>query len=143
MHILFVCTGNTCRSPMAQALMTRFAEEKGLSVTCDSAGVAAMPGSPFSEQGRLVLKDAYGIRDFDHKAKPVTGSMLESADLVIAMTENHRRLLIQAFGAGEKAITIPGEAGDPYGGDFHIYKKAADAIYAGLESLFDKGVFHD
>lgn len=143
MQILFVCTGNTCRSPMAQALLTKMAQEKGVLLSCDSAGVAVNPGSAFSKEAALVLKEAFDIPDFDHKAKPVTESLLKDSDLLIAMTENHRRLLTQAFGAGDKVITMPGEVGDPYGGDFATYKKAADAIYAGLELLFEKGVFHD
>lgn len=143
MHVLFVCTGNTCRSPMAEAFMKKIAAEQNLNITCDSAGVSAFSGSPLSIQSKRVLEKAFGISDFNHEAKRVTPEMLSECDLAVAMTENHRHLLIQAFGAEDKAIAMPKDVGDPYGGDFDTYKKSADAILEGLNVLLEKGILHD
>ena len=142
MHVLFVCTGNTCRSPMAEALMKKIATEQNLNITCDSAGVSAFPGSPLSPMAKKVLSECFGIANFDHKAKQVTPALLAECDLAVAMTENHRLLLTQAFGAEEKAIAMPVGVGDPYGGDFATYEKAANAILTGLSKLLEKGILH-
>ena len=142
MKILFVCTGNTCRSPMAQALAEHLMRDKGVSVQCDSAGIYASPGAPFSPTAKNVLEKEFGILNFDHKAKKVTRELLDEVDRVVAMTEDHKKLLVQAFGAKDKTVTVPGGVGDPYGGDFSVYKKAALQIRSGIDLLWEKGVFH-
>ncbi len=143
MRILFVCTGNTCRSPMAQALMQSLSEKKGLSLFCDSAGIYAVPGSDMCRTAKDVLEKVYQISNFDHKAKRVTKEDLDSFDLIVAMTEDHERLLLQAFGVKGKTVTIPGGVGDPFGGNFTVYQKAAEQILEGLLCLVEKGVIHD
>ena len=141
MKLLFVCTGNTCRSPMAEALAKKILTKKGFSVTCDSAGIYANPGQKMAENAAAVLEE-YGINDFSHSAKICTREMIEKSDLVIAMTENHRMLLCQLFGEQEKICTLPGGIGDPFGGDLNTYRKAAKSIVSGIEALAAKGLFH-
>ncbi|MBR7164657.1 MAG: low molecular weight protein arginine phosphatase [Clostridia bacterium] len=143
MNILLVCTGNTCRSPMAEAILKKIGEDRGLSITCTSAGVCAYPESPMTPPAKAVLEEYYGIHGFDHKATPVTRGALEQADLVIAMTEDHRRLLIQKFGFPEKTVVIPEGVSDPFGGDTARYLRAAREIEAGLSVLADRGLIHD
>lgn len=143
MRILFVCTGNTCRSPMALALCERLGRDRGLALSCDAAGLTAHMGSPMAENAKRVLARVFGIEDFEHRAKPVTREMIEWADLVLAVTENHRRMLVQCFGCAHKTLTLPLEVGDPFGGDEAAYERAARAILAGLEALADQGVLHD
>ena len=140
--ILFVCTGNTCRSPMAQALCEKLGQDRGIRLECDSAGVAAVNGSPMAENAKKVLC-RFGIRDFDHRAKRLLLEDLESADLILTVTEHHALFLTEAFGHKEKILPLPGQVGDPFGGDEETYQRAADAIWAGLEALADRGLFHD
>ena len=122
--------------------MKKIASEKNLNITCDSAGVSAFPDSSLSPMAKRVLNNDFGIVDFDHRAKQLTPALLRECDLAVAMTENHRLLLLQAFGSEEKAIAMPKDVGDPYGGDEATYKKAADAILAGLNILLERGILH-
>ncbi len=144
MRILFVCTGNTCRSPMAEALMKKIGEEKGFqSLSVDSAGIFASPDAPMSKQAKEVLEQCFSIENFSHKAKSLTKELLEKADLVVCATEDHRRLLIQKFGFEKKAIAFPEDILDPYGGFFETYKASANLIKKGLERLIGEGVIYD
>ena len=143
MNLLFVCTGNTCRSPMAQAIAEKILREKGLKVKADSAGIYAIDGQSISENSALALETLFGIQGFKHGAKPLTKELLQEADLVIAMTEQHKALIGQAFGETEKVIAMPLSVGDPFGGTPALYEACAKSIAEGIEVLWDKGYFHD
>ncbi len=142
MKLLFVCTGNTCRSPMAASLAKKILSEKGFSVTCDSAGIYANPGQNIAENAAEILKE-YGIDTISHKAKLCTKKMIEESDLVIGMTENHRALLCQLMGNKEKICTLPEGVGDPFGGDLNTYRACAKSIVSGIEKMAEEGVFYD
>lgn len=144
MRILFVCTGNTCRSPMAEALMEQMGKEKGFkNLSVDSAGIFAVPDAPISQNAKEVLEKHFSIKHFSHFAKPLTKELLKKADLVVTATEDHRRLLIQKFGCEEKTVSFPVDISDPYGGFLETYKHSADAIKQGLERLIEAGKIHD
>ncbi|WP_221567309.1 low molecular weight protein arginine phosphatase [Alkalihalobacillus sp. TS-13] len=92
MNILFVCTGNTCRSPMAEALLRHYSKGK---IEVQSAGIYAAYGSPASLQSIEVLKDE-GIL-YNHKSQPLTEDLVEWADLILTMTTQHKQAIISQF----------------------------------------------
>lgn len=137
--VLFVCTGNTCRSPMCAALFNdRYA---GFTRRAVSAGLAA-DGSPISENAVRAL-ESRGIisregNDYKaHISKNVTESMLEEADIVVGMTSAHAMRLIFAFPRFASKINVmPAEISDPYGGDLSDYEKCLQDIDKALAKAF-------
>lgn len=141
MNILFVCTGNTCRSPMAAAIMDKIANEEALDVSIESAGVLATENSPATPEAVEALKK-YNIDLSEHKSKPISQELIDKSDLIITMTEAHK-LLLQGL-AKDKTCTLceladmEGEISDPFGGDLDEYESTADMLYIALTGLAQK-----
>ncbi|RKN78823.1 low molecular weight protein arginine phosphatase [Paenibacillus ginsengarvi] len=94
-RILFVCTGNTCRSPMAEGLFRKLAEREGLKMEVRSAGVAAWNGSPISKHSADILQEK-GITD-KLTSSAVTEDTVAWADLILTMTMGHKQQLIRRY----------------------------------------------
>lgn len=95
LHILFVCTGNTCRSPMAEGLLRKLAKERGIQVEVRSAGVSAVPGTSISRHAAGILQDE-GIQDRIVSSQ-LNGEAVAWADLILTLTGAHKRHLLQYF----------------------------------------------
>lgn len=143
MRILFVCTGNTCRSPMAEAIFRE--KVKDLPIEVKSAGVAAFDGEKASEHARQVLLER-GIAH-QHFAQRLSPQLVSWADLVFTMTMGHKNYVMQLFpDAGPKLFTLKEYTGavhdydiaDPYGGNLEIYRQSAVEIEAALDVLYDQ-----
>lgn len=136
MKIFFVCTGNTCRSPMAEAL---FSAKQLPGTEVRSAGIFAGE-APLSGHARTVLEDD-GI-DFPHTSKQLTREDLEWSTLVLTMTGSHKQYLVQNFpDLADKIFTlkeftegVPADVSDPYGGSLSTYQHT----YRELKNLIDK-----
>lgn len=93
LHILTVCTGNVCRSPLVEVLLRQVLH--GLPVTITSAGTSALVGDAMTPQNQRIAGEL-GIVDANaHRARQVSSEMLESADLVLALTREHRRAVVE------------------------------------------------
>lgn len=145
-RIIFICTGNTCRSPMASALFERQAKEAGLNITAASAGVGAIDGLPASSGARKAMK-VYNINLETHTARSWRNSGNESYDLYLTMTSRHRQLIIKENPhLADRVFTLKeyvGESGssdvqDPFGGDDEEYKACAAELDALVKKLIDK-----
>ena len=87
MNILFICTGNTCRSPMAQGLIEALAQERGLSIRASSAGLFAAYGAKVSPEAVEAVKGRADISG--HESRPLQVDLINGADLVLAMANDH------------------------------------------------------
>ncbi|MFK7909451.1 MAG: low molecular weight protein arginine phosphatase [Akkermansiaceae bacterium] len=102
--VLFVCTGNTCRSPMAEGLL-KAAMADNKSVKVRSAGVAAMPGQRASRETQAVLKQQ-GAKLKKFKSRQVDKDVIAEADLIIPMTKSHEDILVHHFSEREDDIRM-------------------------------------
>ncbi len=147
---LFVCTGNTCRSPLAEGLFRRLLCERlecseselaGRGYLVASAGVASTPGAPASRETLSILEDE-GIDLSDHTSQPVTDQLVAWADRVLTMTDRHRSVVVQAFPEfAEKVegICLDGaDIADPIGGDHTVYAECRDQIRECLEHWVER-----
>lgn len=141
MNILFVCSGNTCRSAMAAAIMNKIAMDNDMDIFIQSAGLFAETGAPASDNAVTALK-RYGIDLSNHRAKQVTEELLRQCDLVLTMTAAHKSVLAPVL--GDKVFTLAeysgasGDVADPYGSDLEEYEAAAAKLYDLLVDAAEK-----
>jgi protein-tyrosine phosphatase len=147
--ILFVCTGNTCRSPMAQALMRSLLAERldrapedllGAGFLVLSAGLSPQEGSPASRFAVEVMRER-GLCLDDHASAGVDADLIDGADLILAMTPGHLDAMIDAFPHAADRMRLVSDNGqgiiDPYGGALDQYRRTADMLASCIERLVD------
>ena len=145
MNVVFVCTGNTCRSPLAEALARRAAQLRGIDATFASAGTGAALGSPATDGAILVGLE----RDVDlsrHRSRPLLPAAVSNDTIILAMASSHiagihsvvpnaRVYLLDEYGSHGASMR---PVADPYGGSLDDYRIAADAIEMMLEPVLDR-----
>jgi protein-tyrosine-phosphatase len=134
--ILFVCTGNTCRSALAEALVQRIAMETALTdLSASSAGTSAWPGSTASEGALLVGLERH-LDLSEHRARQITREIVEDSDLILVMSPHHLDRVEALGGEGRSHLLTRyasgGSAGhavsDPFGGDLDVYRSTFDEL---------------
>lgn len=144
--VLFVCTANICRSPMAHKLLAhalKNEEEPLASLEVRSAGIAAYPGDRASQNAVRALEKV-GISLDDHRSQPVTDDLLASSLAVFCMTESHRQLLNARFSSVPDHLYLlreflprgsEREIPDPFGADLAAYEACRDSMVEAIPSL--------
>ena len=136
MKVLFVCTGNTCRSPLAEAIARKLAAERGLTdVTFGSAGTAAFGGGVASE-GSMLGGVERGLDLSKHRSRPLTRELVAESDLVLGMSDQHVQTAVELGGEGKTFLlddfATSGKSSrwvtDPFGQDLTAYRSSADDI---------------
>jgi protein-tyrosine-phosphatase len=143
-NLLFVCTGNTCRSPLAEAAAAAaIARRDWPHVRAASAGTAAVDGAPASVSALEVAAE-HGLDLSNHRSRSLTPELLDWADLILAMSASHL-MTVSSAGASEKAAMLTdflegdglGEpVEDPFGGDLDTYRRAYARIADAMDGLF-------
>src|SRR5699024_12696798 len=144
MNVLFVCTGNTCRSPMAEVLLKHNRSD----IQVKSAGIYANDGGSMNGHAETVLEER-GI-EASHVAKSVTPELIAWADVILAMTSSHKMLLNAQFPYGaDKIFTLIEYANqqvgstesasldidDPFGQSLSVYRKTAEQLEYYIQAL--------
>lgn len=146
MHLLFVCTGNTCRSPLAEVIARRLILERHLiDVDVSSAGTSAWADAPASDGSLLVaLEQALDLGD--HRARPLAPEIVAKADLILTMGPHHldraealggtgRSWLLTAYVGGPSNARA---VSDPFGGDLSVYRATFDELTREIGAVLDR-----
>ena len=146
MRILFVCTGNTCRSALADAIARKLVVERGIpDIEVVSAGTSAWDGAPASD-GALLVGMERGLDLSQHRAQTLTREVVRDADLVLAMGPHHLERIEALGGAGKSwLLTDYASRGastravqDPVGAELEIYRATADELEEEIRRVFDR-----
>ncbi len=154
MNILLVCTGNTCRSSMAEGIFKQMLLNSNIeNINVSSAGLSAFQGDRANQKAVDVLKNQ-GIDISKHRARQLTGEIISSSDLILTMTAAHKMSILnydpqskrKVFTLKEYASKTDGEESDninldiddPYGMDYSVYEKVMNEIRIEIESIINK-----
>lgn len=139
--IAFVCTGNTCRSPLAEIIAKDIFKKRHLNIDIISRGIAVYFPSEASENSIKVASE-YGLDLSNHRAKQISSDDIESCDLIITMTNQHKAFISKigsnnVFTLKEYVKAENMDIDDPYGEDIEVYRECAKQLYNYISMLAD------
>ena len=144
--ILFVCSGNTCRSPLAEgiakSIFPRSLNEDFEILSAGSSAIEGLPASPLAVQ----VADEHGIDLSQHKTRLLSRSLVKQADLIVTMSAKHKQTvgilepsaLAYTHLLTEFCENAHGDVPDPVGGDLHVYGRTFEIIEKCLDSMKDR-----
>ncbi len=136
MNVTFICTGNTCRSPMAEGLFTMIIKNRGIdNIECRSCGIYAFPGDEPTSEAVSAAKEL-GADISAHRSSPLNQYIIDSTDVFVCMTASHAAA-IKSVSPQSDVRVLGGGIPDPYGGSEEVYRQCAKAIYDSLIILAD------
>ncbi|HJT23401.1 MAG TPA: low molecular weight protein arginine phosphatase [bacterium] len=143
--ILFVCTGNTCRSPMAEGLLKKIAKDNQLPVEVQSAGLAAFSGVAAAPEAVQACQEK-GVDISAHQSQPLGKTLVMESDLILTMTGKHKEMIVKKMPALEPKVALFSEfagAGtqdieDPVGQTIETYRKVLGQMEEYLQKSLDK-----
>lgn len=137
MKIVFVCTGNTCRSPMAKYIAEDYLQKAGIKAEVTSAGLAVNPFEKATANAIEVMREL-GIDLSNHVASQFTKTEALEADYIIPMTSSHKMALINKGVKPDKILEFDSQVYDPYDQDIDVYRKCRDQLRELIKKLVDK-----
>jgi len=145
MRILFVCTGNTCRSPMAEGILRSMAEKRDLKLEVKSAGIRVYNGDLASKNSIEAMKKI-DIDISGHFATQLNSDLIQEADLVLTLSSSHKDFIVsnypwsreKVFTLNEYAYGVKKDVTDPYGRNLAFYERTRDEIYQAVLNAIEK-----
>lgn len=137
-HILFVCTGNTCRSPMAEELLRMKLKMIGTRrYIVESAGTSAANGEPASNNAQKALK-TIGLDLSKHRSRKITSDIIQKADMIVGLTKRHAQTVKDLVPAAKVTTISDKDVVDPFGRDEVVYGQCALEIGRALDKLVER-----
>lgn len=149
-NIMFICTGNTCRSAMAEGLFKKMLKDKNIiDINVYSAGLHASTGEYSTDEAVTVMKEVYDVNILNHTSINVKQTPINDMDLILCATHaqlttleymypeiKHKIFTIKEYAYGPEIEDKDIE--DPWGYPIPVYKKCAEEIYEALEKVIEK-----
>lgn len=135
MKILFLCTGNTCRSPMAEHIARREIENRGFDMEADSAGLMGS-GDHAADYSVAVCREI-GLDLSAHRSKMLSKPLADSADMIVCMTSSHANTLMSLGIDPDKIRVLGNGIADPYGQSIDVYRQCRDEIIEAVNALLN------